>query len=131
MDTEAVFSKCVFSEQLHAHGTCAQCTFSSLESFFCVSPLLFTCVLCFSRCTINPVTILVIIVIVFLRADEIEMLMTDLERANQVTCPAPLCIFVYTVIQIVFHKRLARFYFYCVHKIQYTHLTEIILCANC
>lgn len=51
----------------------------------------YLCAPCFSRCAIKRVTVVVVTVNVFPRADEIEMLMTDLERANQVTCPNPLC----------------------------------------
>lgn len=49
------------------------------------------CVRVFSESLLSPVTSSVVnssVVTVnfFLRADEIEMVMTDLERANQVTC---------------------------------------------
>ncbi len=85
MGTTLAFSKCVLSEQSHTHVMCAECTFlpgihPSIHPF----PV-FICVLCFTESHLSAVTSSVVTVNVFLRADEIEMVMTDLERANQVT----------------------------------------------
>ena len=84
MDTAPAFSKCVLSDNCtHAHVICAQCTLlpanhlsSSIPCFY-----LFAMFESFK----SPVTSSVVTINVFLRADEIEMVMTDLERANQVT----------------------------------------------
>lgn len=80
-------------------GLRARLHFVLLRIIF-LSPFLFfyLCAPCFSRCAIKRVTVFVVTVNVFPRADEIEMLMTDLERANQVTCPNPLwlsCFFLF------------------------------------
>lgn len=68
--------------------------------------LVFICLLCLSESLKSPVTSSVVTINVFLRADEIEMVMTDLERANQVTWHTN-CTFIHSIVHTT---RLYLFY---------------------
>lgn len=68
---------------------------------------------------------------VFLRADEIEMLMTDLERANQVTCC--VCVFFLPFLPRVIrfsrnitHNARHSFFFFFSDNFK-NHVTELLL----
>lgn len=97
MDTASAFCKCVLSEQSHAHTLlmCTECSFLPSNHLSVYPFFVFICVWDFSESLSSTVTFSVanssvVTVNFFLRADEIEMVMTDLERANQVTCSTSL-----------------------------------------
>lgn len=109
MDTAPAFSKCVFSEQSGTRDV-RRADLTSWESsniYLLPIPffnLYFLCVLNLLQAPFRSVGI----INVFLRADEIEMVMTDLERANQVTRCNPAAHFL-TVIRTVCHNRRLQF----------------------